>query len=128
MKRILVIEDCLEIRENVAELLIFHGYEALTAANGKSGLETAHRELPDLVICDISMPEMDGFTVLKLLRKSKSIALIPFIFLTARADKTDIRFGLSEGAGHYLIKPFTEEQLMRAVSSGLEELEDDPYQ
>ncbi len=121
MKRILVIEDNPEIRENVAELLIFNGYEALTAANGKSGLEIAHCEIPDLVICDISMPGMDGFTVLKLLRTSKSIALIPLIFLTARADKTDIQFGLSEGARYYLIKPFTEEQLMRAVSSGLGE-------
>ena len=87
MKKILVIEDCLEIRENVAELLLLNGYEVLTASNGKEGMETTLVEQPDLLICDISMPGMDGFTVLSLLRKNKRIAHIPLIFLTARAEK-----------------------------------------
>jgi CheY-like chemotaxis protein len=117
MKKILVIEDCLEIRENVAELLLLNGYEVLTASNGKEGMETTLVEQPDLLICDISMPGMDGFDVLTLLRKNKRIAHIPLIFLTARAEKKDVLSGLNQGAQHYIVKPFTEEQLIRAVSS-----------
>jgi len=119
MKRILVIEDNQNIRENLAELLLLNGYEALTAANGKEGIETALVTQPDLLLCDISMPVMDGYTVLHTLKKDERIANIPLIFLTARADKNELSYGITEGARVYLVKPFTEDQLMQAINSGL---------
>lgn len=117
MKKILVIEDSLEIRENIAELLLLNGYEVLTASNGKDGIETTLEEKPDLLICDISMPGIDGYTVLSMLRNNKHVSHIPLIFLTARAEKKEVLSGLNQGAQHYIVKPFTEEQLIRAVSS-----------
>lgn len=117
MKSILVIEDNNDIRENLAELLELQGFVILTANHGKQGLDLIMAQKPDLVICDITMPELDGFEVLNLIRKNKQMASVPFIFLTARSEKTDRERGLAEGALHYIIKPFTEDQLMAAVST-----------
>jgi CheY-like chemotaxis protein len=119
MKKILVIEDNLEIRENVKELLSLEGYLVVTAENGSTGVETAFREIPDLVICDVSMPVLDGYGVLKQLRESKEMPAVPFVFFTAHAEKKDIQKGLLEGATNYLVKPFTEEQLMNAIASAI---------
>ena len=119
MKVILIIEDHLEIRENLAELLTLHGYGVLEAENGKEGIKTAIEKLPDLLICDILMPVMDGLEVLRELRNDDRIAHIPLIFLTARAEKTDVLLGMSSGAFSYIMKPFTEEQLMNTIDSGL---------
>ena len=122
MKKILVIEDNLEIRENVAELLSLEGYHVLTAPDGKAGVEAAFREVPHLILCDVSMPELDGYGVLKQLRASNKLSTIPFIFFTAHAEKKEIQQGLSEGAINYLIKPLTAEKLIRAISSSLEKV------
>jgi CheY-like chemotaxis protein len=119
MRRILVIEDNAEIRENVAELLALEGYEVSSASNGKDGIDTALREKPDVVLCDVSMPELDGYGVLHQLRAIDHVKDVPLIFLTARAEKTDIQLGLQEGANGYLVKPFMAEQLLRVIASCL---------
>src|SRR4051812_33462814 len=108
MKKILLIEDSREMRENTAEILELANYNVITAANGKIGVEYAVKELPDLIICDIMMPELDGYGVLYMLGKNPATASIPFIFLTAKAEKTDLRKGMSMGADDYLTKPFEE--------------------
>lgn len=115
MTTILVIEDEHLLRENLLNLLDFEGFEALEAADGKQGLELAQRHQPDLVICDIAMPVMDGFEVLDHLRSSPETAEIPLIFLTARAGKKASRFGLERGAVHYIVKPFTFTDLIDAI-------------
>lgn len=121
--RILLIEDNLEMRENTAEILELSDYEVETAENGKIGLEKAKEVLPDLIICDIMMPEMDGYRVLHLLGKKPETASIPFIFLTAKADKSDFRRGMELGADDYLTKPYDEMQLINAVESRLKKAE-----
>jgi CRP/FNR family transcriptional regulator, polysaccharide utilization system transcription regulator len=115
MKSILVIEDNLEVRENIAEILELANYRVLTAANGKQGVEQAKRAIPDLIICDVMMPELDGYGVLHLLSKSDDTASIPFIFLTAKTEKSDIRKGMNLGADDYLTKPFDDVELLDAV-------------
>src|SRR6476469_270705 len=115
MKTILLIEDNLELRENAAEILELAGYNVLTADNGKTGVETALQKLPDLIVCDIMMPQLDGYGVLHLLSKHDNTASIPFIFLTAKSDKSDIRKGMELGADDYLIKPFEGTELLNAV-------------
>ena len=115
MKSILVIEDNLEVRENIAEILELANYRVLTAANGKQGVEQAKRINPDLIICDVMMPELDGYGVLHLLSKSDDTASIPFIFLTAKTEKMDIRKGMNLGADDYLTKPFDDVELLDAV-------------
>jgi CRP/FNR family cyclic AMP-dependent transcriptional regulator len=115
MKKILLIEDNDEVRENTAEILEISNYKVFTAANGKIGIELALKELPDLIICDIMMPVMDGYDVLKLLHKHKKTENIPFIFLTAKSEKADIREGMKMGAVDYLIKPFEGKELLNSV-------------
>jgi len=122
-KRILLIEDSLEMRENTAEILELSDYEVFTAENGKIGLEKAKDLQPDLIICDIMMPEMDGYRVLHLLGKKPETAAIPFIFLTAKADKNDFRRGMELGADDYLTKPYEEMDLINAVESRLKKTE-----
>lgn len=119
MKRILVIEDNMELRENTVEILQLEGYEVLMADNGTTGAEIAFAEKPDLIFCDIMMPGMDGYTVLYLLGKNRNTMNIPFIFLTARTEKSDVQKGLGLGATNYLIKPFTDAELLSAVEFGL---------
>jgi DNA-binding response OmpR family regulator len=115
MKNILVIDDHEQIRENIAEILSLAGYHTLTAQNGKSGIELALKEKPDLIVCDIMMPELDGYGVLHLLRKNASMENIPFIFLTAKTERTDVRKGMEMGADDYITKPFDDIELLSAI-------------
>jgi len=115
MRRLLVIDDHDDIRENIAEILGLAGYEVFTAQNGKRGVETALKEKPELVICDIMMPELDGYGVLHLLRKNEATVNTPFIFLTARTERTDFRKGMEMGADDYITKPFDDIELLNAI-------------
>lgn len=115
MKSILLIEDNLDVRENTAEILELADYQVFTAENGKVGIELAKKHLPDLIICDIMMPELDGYGVIHVLSKNEETASIPFIFLTAKTEKSDIRKGMSLGADDYLTKPFDDVELLDAV-------------
>lgn len=117
MKRILLIEDNPEVRENTMEILTLANYEVLTAENGRVGVGLAQREKPDLIICDIMMPELDGYGVLHILSKNDETAAIPFIFLTAKTEKNDIRKGMNLGADDYLTKPFDDTDLLNAIES-----------
>ena len=119
MKKILLIEDNQEIRENIAEILTLANYEIREAAHGKIGVELAKSEKPDLIICDIMMPQLDGYGVLHLLSKNPETAGIPFIFLTAKSEKEDFRKGMNLGADDYLIKPFDDLELLDAVEMRL---------
>lgn len=120
MTRILVIDDETMILENVLETLQLEGYEAFGAKNGLDGVELAKQHLPDLILCDVMMPKMDGFTVLMHLRDEPSTAHIPFIFLTAKTDRADVRQGMELGASDYLTKPFTTSELVAAVNAQLQ--------
>ena len=115
MKKILIIEDEPEMRRNIATLLRYKDYHAITAENGQVGLELARRERPDLILCDVTMPELDGFAVFQALRTDAKLALIPFIFLTARGEKEDLRNGMNLGADDYLTKPVGNDELVRAI-------------
>ncbi|HNQ12588.1 MAG TPA: response regulator [Bacteroidia bacterium] len=119
-RKILVIEDNLEMRENIVEILELAGYSVLSAPNGKEGVSISQNEKPDLIICDIMMPELDGYGVLKILSKSPETYTIPFIFLTAKAEKSDIRQGMMMGADDYLTKPFDANDLLQAIEIRLE--------
>lgn len=120
MAKILVIEDEASIRENILELLEAENFEALGAANGKVGIKMAIAQIPDLILCDMMMPEIDGQGVLKALQAEPVTATIPFIFLTAKADKTDIRLGMEQGADDYITKPCTPQELLKAIAIRLE--------
>jgi len=115
MKKILIIEDNADVRENVAEILELSNYEIFTAENGKIGVQLASKEAPDLIICDVMMPELDGFGVLHILSKKPKTASIPFIFLTAKAEKNDFRKGMNLGADDYITKPFDDVELLDAI-------------
>ncbi len=119
MKKILLIEDNLGIRENTSEILSLAGYDVSTAENGKIGVDLAQRLKPDLIICDIMMPELDGYGVLHILNKKPETSAIPFIFLTAKTEKTDIRKGMTLGADDYLTKPFDDTDLLNAIETRL---------
>ena len=106
MKTILVIEDNNEVRENIAEILELSNYRVLTAPEGKTGVETALKEKPDLIVCDIMMPVLDGYGVLHLLNKHNDTYGTPFIFLTAKSEKSDFRKGMEMGADDFITKPF----------------------
>lgn len=123
MKTILLIEDNQEVRENTAEILELANYKVLTAENGKIGVDLAKKENPDLIICDVMMPELDGFGVLHVLGKSPETASIPFIFLTAKSEKEDMRKGMNLGADDYLTKPFDDLELLDAVEIRLKKNE-----
>ncbi len=120
MKRILIVEDAASLRKDIIEMLGFEGYEAIGAENGQEGVEKALALKPELIICDIMMPIMDGFGVLAALKKEPTTATIPFIFLTARTDRLDVRQGMSLGADDYLTKPFTVQDLLNSVKARLE--------
>lgn len=117
--RILVIENEAFIRDNIIEILMHNGYEVHGAENGMRGLELAHQLLPDLILCDLMMIGMDGFAVLDHVRSDSTLAAVPFIFVTARADRQSMRFGMEKGADDYLVKPFTIEELLAAVETRL---------
>lgn len=119
MKTILLIEDNEMIRENTAEILELAGYAVLTAENGKIGTEQALKATPDLVVCDIMMPVLDGYGVLNIFKQQPKLANVPFIFLTAKTERTDLRKGMDLGADDYLTKPFEEAELLSAIESRL---------
>ena len=119
MKKILLIEDNIHMRENTAEILSLSNYVVKTAVNGKEGVEIALSWKPDLIICDIMMPVLDGYGTLHLLSKNYQTAGIPFIFLSAKADRGDFRKGMEMGADDYLTKPFDDVELLNAVERRL---------
>jgi DNA-binding response OmpR family regulator len=123
MKKILLIEDNTEVRENTSEIISLANYEVVTAENGKVGVELAQKERPDLIICDIMMPELDGYGVLHILSKKPETAGIPFIFLTAKTEKNDVRKGMNLGADDYLTKPFDDTELLNAIEIRLKRTE-----
>ncbi|MCW5925140.1 MAG: response regulator [Saprospiraceae bacterium] len=123
MKKILIIEDNADVRENLSEILMLGGYETLTAENGKTGVEKAQEVLPDLILCDIMMPELDGYGVLHILSRHANTAGIPFIFLTAKAEKEDFRRGMSLGADDYITKPFDDVALLQTIEARLQKSE-----
>lgn len=119
MKTILLIEDNQNIRENTAEILELANYKVITAENGKLGVEAALKHKPDLIICDIMMPVLDGYGVLHLLHKNPEVQNTPFIFLTAKTERSDMRKGMELGADDYLTKPFEGTELLNAIESRL---------
>jgi CRP-like cAMP-binding protein/CheY-like chemotaxis protein len=119
-KTILLIEDNLEMRENTAEIMELANYKVITAVDGKDGVAKAKENIPDLIICDIMMPEMDGYGVLYILSKDTSTCAIPFVFLTAKAEKSEFRKGMNLGADDYVTKPFEEMELLSVIESRLE--------
>ncbi len=123
MKRILLIEDDRALRENTEELLELSGYDVTTAANGKLGIQAAKENHPDIIVCDIMMPEVDGYGVLEDLSADENTKHIPFIFLSAKTEHKEIRKGMDLGADDYLTKPFEEEDLISAVESRLAKAE-----
>ena len=118
-KKVLIIEDNADIRENVVEILELAEYVVYSADNGKTGIELALYNMPDIILCDIMMPELDGYGVLYILNKNPQMAGIPFIFLTAKAERLDLRKGIELGADDYLIKPFDDMDLLNAIESRL---------
>lgn len=123
MKKILLIEDNADIRENTTEILELAGYKVFTAENGKVGLEAALEHHPNLIICDIMMPVLDGYGVLHVLQKHDELQQVPFIFLSAKSERTDMRKGMEMGADDYITKPFTETELLSAIESRLKKAE-----
>ncbi|HVA97877.1 MAG TPA: response regulator [Bacteroidia bacterium] len=123
MKKVLVIEDNNEMRDNIAEMIELANYNVVSAENGKVGVEIAKKEKPDLIICDIMMPELDGYGVLHILSKNDETARIPFIFLSAKADKSEVRKGMNLGADDYLTKPFDRTELLDAIEVRLKRSE-----
>ncbi len=123
MRTILIIEDDPEIRGSLKDLLTFEKFNVFEAANGALGAELAYKHLPDIILCDVLMPVMDGFEVLSELRKETNTALIPFVFLTALADKSNIRTGMNMGADDYITKPFSIDELLNTIRTRLERAE-----
>jgi len=120
LKKILVIDDHEPMRRNIQMILEMEGFKPLSAEGGRTGLELARREKPDLILCDITMPGMDGYAVLHALRQDQEIGTTPFIFLTARGEKIDVRVGMNYGADDYLTKPVGHEELLAAIAARLE--------
>jgi DNA-binding response OmpR family regulator len=120
MTKVLVIEDDVQIRKTLTDLLELEGFKAIAAENGVAGVLMAQTEQPDLIMCDVVMPELDGYGVLKQLRQNDVTAIIPFIFLTAKSEHVDVRQGMELGADDYLTKPFTSAELRRAIATRLE--------
>lgn len=123
MKKILLIEDNTDILDNTSEILELGGYRVFTAENGKLGVEAALAHRPDLIICDVMMPVLDGYGVFHLVRKNPELAGIPFIFLTARTERSDMRKGMELGADDYITKPYSDTELLTAVESQFTKME-----
>src|SRR5690349_15720887 len=119
MKKVLVIEDNKEILENTAEILELSNYHVLTAENGRLGIEKALSNMPDLILCDIMMPELDGYGVLHMVQNHPELQHTQFIFLTAKTDPSEIRKGMSMGADDYIPKPYDPTDLLNAVEGRL---------
>jgi CheY-like chemotaxis protein len=117
MKKILVIDDVAEVRDFIAETLTIYGYEILLAEDGLAGVQMAQEKSPDLILCDVTMPGLDGHATLARLRQNPATAGIPFIFLTGVSDTMNLRLGLELGAGDFITKPFTMKELAAAVQA-----------
>lgn len=115
MAKVLIIEDETPIRANLRRLLGMEGYEVIEAADGRQGLEKARIGLPDVILCDVMMPSLDGFGVLQALRADAATAAIPFVFLSASAEQSDLQNGLALGACHYVTKPFNLKSLLQVL-------------
>ncbi|MBI4944959.1 MAG: response regulator [Bacteroidetes bacterium] len=122
-KTILLIEDNKEVRENTAEILELANYKVRTTPNGKEGIRQVQIQKPDLIICDIMMPELDGYAVLRILGKNPDTSSIPFVFLTAKSEKSDFRKGMTMGADDYLTKPFDDTELLNVIETRLKKSE-----
>ncbi|PKL81807.1 MAG: hypothetical protein CVV24_13375 [Ignavibacteriae bacterium HGW-Ignavibacteriae-3] len=122
-KKILIIEDEKKVRENIGTLLTEEGYAVLASKNGEEGVETAIKEIPDLIICDIMMPGLDGYGVLEKLLKHESTKSIPFIFLSAKVEREDLRKGMMIGADDYLFKPYKSEDLLKSIDTRLKRIQ-----
>lgn len=120
MKKILVIEDEAETRDNLMLMLEMEGFKALSAPNGQVGVDVAKKEIPDVILCDVSMPKLDGYGVLEALRADEKTVSIPFIFLTAKGDKKDLRAGMNLGADDYLTKPAGADEVLAAINARIE--------
>ncbi|MBJ7901682.1 MAG: response regulator [Cyanobacteria bacterium RI_101] len=120
MAKILIIEDQIEVRENIEAILELEDFETLSADNGVRGVELARQALPDLILCDVMMPELDGYGVLESLRAETQTAAIPLILLTARSERRDLRRGMELGADDYLTKPFSLDELLAAIRTRLD--------
>ena len=120
MKKILLIEDNEALRDNTAEILSLANYEVSTAENGKVGVEMAMANPPDLIICDIMMPVLDGYGVFQIISKNLELQHIPFIFLSAKSERNDLRKGMEMGADDYITKPFSDSELINAIRARLE--------
>ena len=118
-KLILLIEDDAIVRENTAEILRLANYQVQTAENGKLGIEMASLQRPDLIICDILMPVLDGFGVLQIVLRNEELKRVPFIFMSAKTDHSDLRKGMDLGASDYITKPFEESELLSAIETRL---------
>ena len=118
--KILIIEDNKDVRENLREILVLSGYEAITAVNGKIGVASATDLLPDLILCDVMMPDLDGYGVLRILSKNPLTSSIPFIFLTAKTEMSDLRKGMTLGADDYITKPFDDVELLDTIAIRLQ--------
>lgn len=123
MKKILVIEDEPEMRRNLTTILRLEKFQPFAAENGRVGVELAKRELPDLILCDVMMPELDGHGVLRALRAHTATEAIPFIFLTAKGEREDLRTGMNLGADDYLTKPVPKAELLKAIAARLQRSE-----
>jgi two-component system sensor histidine kinase/response regulator len=120
LKNILVVEDDENVRENILELLNAEGFSSYGAKDGEEGINLAREKHPDLIICDIMMPKLDGYRVLTVLTKESATARIPFIFLTARTERENMRKGMDLGADDYIMKPFTRKELLQAIQTRLD--------
>jgi DNA-binding NarL/FixJ family response regulator len=123
MYSILIIDDDASICSNMELILQMEGFEVITASDGQAGLAMLREKRPDLILCDILMPDMDGLSVLEILKNDELLAEIPFIFVTAMGARTEVRRGMTAGADDYLSKPFSAEELIAAVTSRLHRLE-----
>ncbi len=124
MKKIVVVEDENRLRENIIEILQMEGYETFAASNGKEGLHEIEKNNPDIILCDIKMNEYDGYWLINELSKSEKFLNIPFIYISAKVDRIDIRNGMSLGADDYITKPFTRAELVSAINIRLKRKED----
>ncbi len=116
MKTVLIIEDNLEIRENTAELLELGGYNVVSAENGRQGLAMAVKVKPDIILCDIMMPEVNGYEVIRELKANAETAAIPFVYVTASGEKSEVKLAMDMGANGYVRKPFDTKELMQVIS------------
>jgi CRP/FNR family cyclic AMP-dependent transcriptional regulator len=128
MEKILLIEDNEALRENTAEILALANYDIITAENGKIGVEKAIANPPDLIVCDIMMPVLDGYGVFQIISKSPDLQHIPFIFLSAKSERTDLRKGMEMGADDYITKPFSDSDLINAIRARLEKVKIQQHQ